>query len=113
MATAFDHALARFISECPYIVAVHDLVTKWRVEIMDGYLLDIYFNEALGKYSYTLVRGNQRIQGWDNAPHHAEISNFPHHVHQADGKVIPSALTGNPEDDLGEVRREIERLLAR
>ncbi len=66
MATAFDHALARFISECPY-----------------------------------------------NAPHHPEVSNFPHHVHQADGKVIPSALTGNPEDDLGEVRREIESLLDR
>ncbi|MDI6768829.1 MAG: hypothetical protein QMD04_04055 [Anaerolineales bacterium] len=66
MATAFDHALARFISECPYI-----------------------------------------------APHHPEVSYFPHHVHQADGEVISSALTGNPEVDLGEVRREIERLLAR
>jgi hypothetical protein len=68
MATKFDDALADFISCCVYVVATHELATKWRLELVGGYLLDLYFNETLGKYSYTLAKGGQRIWGWDNAP---------------------------------------------
>jgi len=29
------------------------------------------------------------ISGWDNAPHHQELENFPHHRHER-GKEKPS-----------------------
>lgn len=113
MAITFDQAFARFISECPYVVAVRDLITKWRIELTGGYLLDIYYNDTVGKYSYTLVKGDQRIMGWDNAPHHPGISNFPHHVHHIDGSVEMSKFTGDPEHDLEELIHELEVLLGK
>lgn len=68
MAAAFDRALAHFIVVCRYVIAAHDLVTKWRIELAGGYTLDLYFNETLGKYGYTLVMAATRVLGWDNAP---------------------------------------------
>lgn len=112
MAAGFDHALARFIDACVYVTTVHDLVTKWRLELVGEYILDLYFNETLGKYSYTLVRAGTRILGWDNAPHHPDLPNFPHHMHRLDDQIAPSMLTGDPDHDLEQVRLEIEAFVA-
>ncbi len=32
------------------------------------------------------------IRSWDNTPHHRELPNFPHHIHEHDGTV----LSGQP-----------------
>jgi len=63
-------------------------------------LLDLYFNETLGKYSRTLLRGGKRILGWDNAPHRPRLKSFPHPFHAEDGTVVPSTLVGDPERDI-------------
>ena len=110
MAAAFDHALTRFLEETNNIVAVHDLATKWRLELHDGYLLDLFYNETLSKYGYALILAGQRIIGWDNAPHHSEHSNFPHHVHYEDGRIEASEMTGDPEHDLIVVSRVVNAL---
>jgi hypothetical protein len=112
MATRFDLALDRFIASCSHVKAVQNLITKWRLELTYGYVLDVYYNETLGKYGYALVSAGVRILGWDNAPHHPERANFPHHVYLPDGQIEPSTLTGDPEDDLEQVRRRIEAYLA-
>jgi hypothetical protein len=112
MAAEFNRAVARFIATCAYVTAVHDLITKWRLELVGGYILDLYFNETLGKYGYTMVQARTRVLGWDNAPHHPGLANFPHHVHRPDGQIEPSALTGDPDHDLEQVRLEIEAFLA-
>jgi len=111
MAAAFDRAVAHFIAACRYVTAVHDLVTKWRIELTGGYTLDLYFNETLGKYSYTLVQGGKRVLGWDNAHHHPDLPNFPHHFHRPDGQIEPSALVGDPTLDLEQARLEVEAFL--
>ncbi len=113
MAGQLARAVARLIARCPHAQTAHDLVTKQRVVLEGGYVLDLYFNETQGKYSYTLVRGGRRIIGWDNAPHHPGLTNFPHHFHREDGSVVPSSLTGVPEDDIEIVVTELNRLLAR
>ncbi len=41
MATAFDRAVARFVAKCSHVTTVHDLVTKWRLELTGGYILDL------------------------------------------------------------------------
>ncbi len=43
--------------------------TKLRAYLIRGFVLDIYYNETLRKYSYALVREDIRIFCWDNAPH--------------------------------------------
>lgn len=111
MAATLETALNRFIAICPLVVSVHNLMTKWRIQLQGGYVLDIYFNAGNGRYSYTLSQGESRVLGWDNAPHHRSQPNFPHHFHNEDGSVIPSMLNGDPENDLEIVRVEIERFL--
>jgi hypothetical protein len=111
MAARFDRAVDRFIARCACVRAVHDLVTKWRLELSHGHVLDLYYNESLDKYGYTLIVGGARVLGWDNAPHHPELDGFPHHVHRLDGRVEPSSLTGDPESDLDIVRNEVEAYL--
>lgn len=48
--------------------------TKVRAHLIGNYILDIYFNKTLGKYSYTMIKENKRIMRWDNAPHHTTHS---------------------------------------
>jgi len=93
-------AVSYFIEACPSVVAVHDLATKVRIELVDGYLLDLYFNATLGKYTYALIREGQPVCVWDNAPHHPERANYPHHYHREDGSIEASSLTGDPEQDI-------------
>jgi len=112
MATAFERALARFITTCPYVTAVYDLVSKQRVELQGGYELDCFFNATLNKYSYTLIHNGKRVLGWDNAPHHPNIPNFPHHVHHADGHIEMSHLNGDPMHDLTIVQNALEDFLS-
>ncbi|HSN74079.1 MAG TPA: DUF6516 family protein [Anaerolineae bacterium] len=70
--------------------------------------MDLYFNPNLIKYSYTLIKRGERVLGWDNARYYPDLANFPHHMHEFDGRVEPSGLSGNPERDLEQVRRRIE-----
>jgi len=93
-------------------LTVQDLITKWRLELVGGYILDPYFNETLGKYSYTLVYAGKRILSWDNAPHHPGLPNFLHHIHRPDGKVEASGLNGDPAHDLEIVKEEVETYLS-
>lgn len=111
MAVQLARAVAHFVALCPHAQSVHDLVTKQRVVLEGGYIFDLYFNEALGKYSYTLVQGSRRIIGWDNASHHPDLANFPHHFHRQDGTIVSSPLTGNPERDIEHVTTELNKFL--
>jgi hypothetical protein len=108
----FERALVHFIAACPYVTALRDLITKQRIELQNDYVLDCYYNLTLGKYSYTLVQGEKRLIGWDNAPHHTTLPNFPHHVHRPDGAVEASELNGEPWHDLEIVLAEVNTLLA-
>jgi hypothetical protein len=43
---------------------------------------EVWVDDKLVKYAYYhLSPTDDIIQGWDNAPHHPEISTFPHHCH--------------------------------
>lgn len=73
-------------------------------------MLALYYNESLSKYGYAIILSGKRIIGWDNAPHHPKLSNFPHHVHYEDGRIEASEMTGDPEFDLMVVSRVVNAL---
>ncbi len=56
-------------------------------------------------YSYHYQKGDRLIFRYDNAPHHPELSTFPHHKHVGD-RVEPCQ-----EPDLQDVLREIDAWL--
>ncbi len=93
------------------VLKVEFLGTKVRAYIVHGYILDVYYNQTLRKYSYTLIKENKRIIGWDNAPHHVAVETYPYHFHDVDGKIKPSHLSGNPLKDLDEVLNVIKIVL--
>jgi len=38
--------------------------------------------DALRRYSYYWLTADDELEiGWDNAPHHVQLENFPHHKH--------------------------------
>ncbi len=111
MVGQLTRAVSRFVAVCPHVVAVHDLVTKARVELAGGFLLDLYYNPTLGKYTYALIYRDRKVYGWDNAPHHPGITNYPHHFHDEDGSIRPSSLTGDPEQDISIVAVQVNARL--
>ena len=113
MVGSFARALAVFVDRCALVTAVQEMVGKWRLHLLDAYPLDLYYGQATGRYSYALVREEQRVIAWDNAPHHRDLPNFPHHAHRPGGEISPSALNGDPEHDLELVRLEVEAYLGR
>jgi hypothetical protein len=110
VADPLTDALSVLIAHCPYIRSTRDLVTKIRVELERGYALELYFREATGQYSYTLLQGNRRVLGWDNARHHPELPNAPHHFHREDGEAEDSPLAGDPVQDMPIVAERINAL---
>jgi predicted RNase H-like nuclease (RuvC/YqgF family) len=63
---------------------------KANATLKDGSIL--FVNEAAGEnwreYSYHWQKDGKMIRRWDNAPHHKDLVNSPHHVH--DGNDILS-----------------------
>ncbi len=64
------------------------------------------------RYAYQLFRYGNTLLRWDNAPHHPGIAGFPHHLHDAQDQIYPTALSGNPEEDLPAVLNEIAHYLS-
>jgi Family of unknown function (DUF6516) len=112
VADQLTEAFERFLTLCPHVVSSHDLVTKIRLELGRGYVFDLYFREATGQYSYTLLRYDQRLLGWDNASHHPGLDNHPHHFHRPDGSVESAPLTGDPVKDMDRVAQTINTFIA-
>ena len=64
-----------------FIVIDIDLIRSYRLTIME------YFTVSANviRYRYHLMdNDNNPVIRWDNAPHHPDISTFPHHVHYWD-----------------------------
>ena len=51
--------------------------------------------DALNRYSYYWLTGENELKiGWDNAPHHTRLQNFPHHKHvDQQENMLPSLET--------------------
>jgi len=60
------------------------------------------------KYRFQYMdKRNQIVFRYDNAPHHRELSTFPHHKHLPD-RVIPAAMPA-----LGDILNEISTVMLR
>jgi hypothetical protein len=75
-----------------------------RCELTTGRALQIRLRGAAGgiRYSYQELT-DRPLRRWDNAPHYPDLSSFPHHFHDLQGKIIESSLTGEPVTDLQHV----------
>ena len=82
--------LAIYAAYAEYILSfvplqIEDEYLKVVIHLVDGSNLRMteeWESGALVSYSYYWLSFDNHLKiGWDNAPHHAELANFPHHKH--------------------------------
>ncbi len=80
---------------------------RYKVEACRGEYRIVIFerirNGIVYKYAYALLRGDVCALMYDNAPHHRDVSTFPHHKHVFD-RVEP-LYDSSIESFLREVKR--------
>lgn len=111
MSSIILRRVAEKLANYKIINRIEFLGTKVRAHMPKEYILDIFYNETTGKYSYTVFKRGKRILGWDNAKHHLNIQTYPHHYHSKNGKIKASELVGDPIDDLTFIINVIEKEL--
>ena len=86
---------------------------KVRVELRLGYQFQarIYYNYGHVDYAYQLFKEGIPVLRWDNKEEFRSLKTYPHHHHEDRGKVLPSPLMGNPQEDIAPVLGEIEKYL--
>lgn len=72
----------------------------------------VNYNPRHTRYAYQLFRYGNTLLRWDNAPHYPDVAGFPHHLHDVQDRIYPTALSGNPEKDLPVVLTEIAGYLS-
>lgn len=78
---------------------------KIRIDLRDGSYIDFRFSSS-GRYSYHWERSHidGKLYRFDNAPHHIEVSTFPHHLHDGnEEKITDSWISSNPEQAIYQV----------
>jgi hypothetical protein len=105
-------ARPNLILDAPYYehrVVGHVEQYKAVAYLIDGsrlHINEVWQHSMLSKYAYYWLTGNgELIQGWDNAPHHPQVSTYPHHSHRLN-QVNESAVR-----TLNDVLDELERQL--
>jgi hypothetical protein len=83
------------------IITTSEGKIKIRIRLKNTDLTDIFNyvkasdkNISIIRYGYHWQDKNGKlIKRWDNAPHHRELENFPHHVHYTEEMVVPLSVT--------------------
>ena len=85
---------------------------KVRVVLVSSFLqIRFLADKDLKRYSFQLY-GDRPLMRWDNAPHYPSLSNFPHHFHDQNENISPSALTGDLLKDYDLVIADVLKYLA-
>jgi hypothetical protein len=121
-------SLLEYIEICPLITNVnilrHDyhcneseqiLLFRLKVYFIDHSTLELFERVLVmnseterTKYSYHWQNNNNKlIHRWDNAPHHPELSSFPHHQHNPSETIASSDISGL--DILKHIARILEK----
>ncbi|MFQ5708518.1 MAG: DUF6516 family protein [bacterium] len=53
---------------------------------------------------------NQLIMGWDTAPHHTQLKNFPYHKHVGRSSKIESSIKMSLDKVLSYIEKKIKKV---
>ena len=116
----YQRLLSVALDEFPRIVAGSSLVggTAFKPRVLRLHLVDeSYLDVRLAADGYAFHWERRALDGllyrWDDAPHHREISTFPHHLHSgSESHVVESQLpSDSSESALRHVLGFIEKRL--
>jgi hypothetical protein len=102
--------LADLIAEVS-VVRVDYHAFKLKVTLTDGSTLRIneqYDQGALEQYAYYWLDADELLRiGWDDAPHHRRLANFPHHKHVSSQDNLQPAAETSPVEILTTIRAQL------
>ena len=95
------------VSNSSRAVRTEILTLKIRVRLINGWQLDCWekISASERRYSYHVFHEGQAIVRWDNAAHHAQLENFPHHQH------IGGTILTSGEMDVAGVLAHLEAMM--
>ena len=104
-----NHSLVNELRIVKTLIDPEIELIKANATLKDGSIL--FVNEAVGEnwreYSYHWQKDGKMIRRWDNSPHHKDLVNFPHHMH--DGNNILSCEDLNITDVLNFIEDNIRK----
>lgn len=103
---------SEIIVEIELHAASNPNLIRLRADLINGdklHISEAWENETLIRYAYYWLRQNDELRiGWDNAPHHPEVSTHPHHKHVAMQEDIQASDETNLEDVLRCIKMKLE-----
>jgi hypothetical protein len=101
------------IVEIELLAAPNPNLIRLRADLINSdklHISEAWDEESLIRYAYYWLKPNDELRiGWDNAPHHPEVSTHPHHTHVGTQENIQTSNETNLADILKLIK---ERLAA-
>lgn len=106
---------SEIITEIELLAASNPNLIRLRADLINSdklHISEAWDDETLIRYAYYWLKQNDELRiGWDNAPHHPEVSTHPHHKHISTQEDIQASEETNLEDVLRFIKKKLEEEL--
>jgi hypothetical protein len=103
---------SEIIAEIELLATSNPNLIRLRAELINNdrlHITEAWDEEEIIRYAYYWLKQNDELRiGWDNAPHHPEVSTHPHHKHIAKQKDIQPSEETNLEDVLRFIKENLQ-----
>ncbi len=103
---------SEIIAEIELLAASNPNLIRLRADLINSdklHISEAWDDETLIRYAYYWLKQNDELRvGWDNAPHHPEVSTHPHHKHISTQENIQTSEETNLEDVLRFIKIKLE-----
>lgn len=103
---------SEIIAEIELLATPNPNLIRLRADLINSdklHVSEAWDEESLVRYAYYWLKQNDELRiGWDNVPHHPEISTHPHHKHIKSQENIQASDETNLEDVLRLIKKQME-----
>jgi hypothetical protein len=103
---------SEIIAEIELLAAPNPNLIRLRANLVNSdklHVSEAWDEESLIRYAYYWLKQNDELRiGWDNAPHHPEVSTHPRHKHVETQENIQPSDETNLEDVLRLIKKRLE-----
>ena len=103
---------SEIITEIELLAASNPNLIRLRADLINSdklHISEAWDEETLIRYAYYWLKQNDELRiGWDNAPHHPDVSTHPHHKHIAMQENIQASDETSLEDVLRFIKMKLE-----
>ncbi|MBI5054372.1 MAG: hypothetical protein HZC38_21130 [Chloroflexi bacterium] len=103
---------SEIIAEIELLSTPNPNLIRLRADLINSdklHIREAWDEETLLRYAYYWLKQNDELRiGWDNAPHHPEVSTHPHHKHVEKQENIQESEETKLEDVLKFIKKRLE-----